>query len=212
MSICLFAGLSVHLSIRPHETTPLPLDGFALNLIFEYFRKSVEKIQVTLKSDKNNGYSAIRPKHMFHHVYPQLFLEFEMFQTKVVVTTDTNLCSITYCLKHCAIYEIMWKTVVKPDRPQMTVRGVCNLRAGNLRLQTSIFQLFNTYYFSTATMVVRTHMNVTLYAHCLSWFILRRWRHNTSKNVYKTWNYNHHIYVFSYFFGQQGGSKLGPLY
>ena len=60
----------------------------------------------------------------------------------------------------------MWKTVAEPDRPHMTMCGVCTLRAGNLRLQTPI-QLFNTYYFSTATMVVRTHINVTLYVHCL---------------------------------------------
>jgi len=90
MSICLFAGLSVHLSIRSRGTNPLSMDGFAMNLIFEYFRKSVEKIQVALKSDKNNGYSAIRPKRMFDHIYPQLFLEFKIFQTKVVVTIDTH--------------------------------------------------------------------------------------------------------------------------
>jgi hypothetical protein len=39
------------------EQNRLPLDGFSLNLVSEYFfRKSVEKIQVSLKSDKNNGY------------------------------------------------------------------------------------------------------------------------------------------------------------
>jgi hypothetical protein len=34
------------LSVRSHGTTRLPLDGFSLNLIFEYFRKSIEEIQV----------------------------------------------------------------------------------------------------------------------------------------------------------------------
>jgi hypothetical protein len=48
--------LSVCLSVRLHGTTCLPLDGFSRNLIFEYFRKSAEKIQVSLTSDKNNGY------------------------------------------------------------------------------------------------------------------------------------------------------------
>ena len=45
------------LSVCPHGKTRLPLDGFSSNLIFEYFfRKSVGQIQVSLKSDKNNGY------------------------------------------------------------------------------------------------------------------------------------------------------------
>jgi hypothetical protein len=40
-----------------------------------------------------------------------------MFQTKVVEkTTIHNLCSITSVEKH-AIYEMMWKNTVQPDRP-----------------------------------------------------------------------------------------------
>ena len=38
---------SHRLSVRPHGTTRLPLDGFTLNLIFEFFcRQSVETIQI----------------------------------------------------------------------------------------------------------------------------------------------------------------------
>jgi len=62
------------LSILQHGTTQLPMLGFSRHLIFEYFsmttrkqqkekekkiiifRKSVEKIQVSLKSGKNNAY------------------------------------------------------------------------------------------------------------------------------------------------------------
>jgi hypothetical protein len=45
-------------SVRPRATTRLPLDGFRRNLIVKLscFEKSVEKIQVLLKSDKNNWY------------------------------------------------------------------------------------------------------------------------------------------------------------
>ena len=43
-------------SVRPHGATRLSLDGFSYSLIFECFRKSVEKIQVLLKSDKNKGH------------------------------------------------------------------------------------------------------------------------------------------------------------
>jgi hypothetical protein len=45
------------MSVCPHGTVRLPLDGFWRNLIFEPFfsRKSIEKIEISLKSDKNNG-------------------------------------------------------------------------------------------------------------------------------------------------------------
>jgi hypothetical protein len=46
----------VRLFVCPHGTPRLPLDGFSLNLISVYFQKSVEKIQVSLKSDKHNRY------------------------------------------------------------------------------------------------------------------------------------------------------------
>ena len=56
--------ISVRLSvcIRSHETTGLPLDGFSWNLTFEYFFLNfVGKIQVSLKSNKNDRYFAWKP-------------------------------------------------------------------------------------------------------------------------------------------------------
>ena len=62
-------------SVRSHGTTQLPLDGFWLNLMFRLFRKSVETVQVSLKSDKNNGYfTRIR-----FHIYDNIFVEWELF-------------------------------------------------------------------------------------------------------------------------------------
>ena len=55
------------MSARPHRTTRLSLDGFLWNLIFDDFRKSVEKIQVSLKSEKNEGYLTYRPIYNFYH-------------------------------------------------------------------------------------------------------------------------------------------------
>jgi hypothetical protein len=43
------------LSVRPHATAGLLLDGFSWNLIFEYFRYICQENQVSLKSDKNSG-------------------------------------------------------------------------------------------------------------------------------------------------------------
>ena len=44
--------------VYPYGTARLPQDGFSQNFIlrkFFFFRKSVEKIKLLLKSDKNNG-------------------------------------------------------------------------------------------------------------------------------------------------------------
>ena len=48
------------------------------------FRKSVEKIQVGLNSNKNNGYFTWRPPYIYDNTSLTFFLEWEMFQTKVV--------------------------------------------------------------------------------------------------------------------------------
>ena len=51
------ACLPVCSSLCPHRKTRLQLDGFSGNFIFFIiFRKSVEKIQDSLRSDKNNGH------------------------------------------------------------------------------------------------------------------------------------------------------------
>jgi hypothetical protein len=43
-----------------------------------------------------------------------------MFQTKVAEELKTHiLCSITFFSENPAVYEIMWKNMVQPDRPQM---------------------------------------------------------------------------------------------
>jgi hypothetical protein len=45
----------------------------------------------------------------------------KMFQTKVVEKIKTHIsCSITFFNR--AIYEIMWKNILEPDMPQMTIR------------------------------------------------------------------------------------------
>jgi len=49
----------------------------------------------------------------------------------------------------------MWKNIVEPDRPQMTI-------------QTHTFRIYNTYCFSTVTMVAQMRLNVMLNICCLS--------------------------------------------
>jgi len=55
----------------------------------------------------------------------------------------------------------MWKNILEPDKPQMTiwrVRIACWIPNA-----TNILSEYVTHYFSTAIMVARTRPNVTLY-------------------------------------------------
>jgi len=47
-------AICVRLSVCPHETTWLPLEGFSRN--FERFSKICREKSISLKSDKKNGY------------------------------------------------------------------------------------------------------------------------------------------------------------
>jgi hypothetical protein len=81
------------------------------------------------------------------------------------------LCSIFF-FENRAFYQIMWKNYLGPGRPQITIgrmRIACwILKATNTH--THIHKLCNTYYISTATMVARARLYVTMHVHCLSCF------------------------------------------
>jgi len=47
--------MSIRTFVRPHGTTRLQLDEFSLNSLFEYFRRCVDNVQVSLKPGNNNG-------------------------------------------------------------------------------------------------------------------------------------------------------------
>jgi len=55
------------LSVCTHGTTLAPT-GRIFKKFDSYFSKIVEKIQVSLKSDKNDGYCTRRPLYMYDHI------------------------------------------------------------------------------------------------------------------------------------------------
>jgi hypothetical protein len=76
----------------PHGTTRLPLDGFSRNLIFQYFSKFVEKIQGSLKSDKNNGLCDTSHEDLctFMTAFHEILLKIRNIQSKVVKKIKTH--------------------------------------------------------------------------------------------------------------------------
>ena len=65
MSVCLSLRPSGRLSVHPRETSPLQLNEIRCSGIF---RKSVTKIQISLKSAKNN-WSIIENKYIYSHTH-----------------------------------------------------------------------------------------------------------------------------------------------
>ena len=101
--------MSVCVSVRPHWTTE------------RIFRKSAEKIRVSLRSCRSNSYFTWRPVHFWSYL-AQFFLKWETFQTKVVEKLKIHvLCSVTF-LGNRQVCEILWENIVEPVRPQMTIR------------------------------------------------------------------------------------------
>jgi hypothetical protein len=91
-----------------------------------------------------------------------------MFQTKVVEKIKTHiLCSVTFfSSENSAVYEIMWKNIVDSDWPQMKIRS---MRIARCILKiTETHSEYVTHCFSTATMVTRMLLRVTLYAHWMN--------------------------------------------
>ena len=69
-------------SVRPHGTTRLPLDGFSLNLTFEYFSKICPENSESIK--KNWALSNEAQYTFFNLARLFLLKSKKMFQTKVV--------------------------------------------------------------------------------------------------------------------------------
>ena len=70
---------------------------------------------------------------------------------------------VSFFLENIALFEIMWKSFVEPDRAKMKIwrmRIACWITQGT---KTHSLRICNTYCFSTSTMVARKRLDVTLY-------------------------------------------------
>ena len=134
------------------------------------FRIFIDKIQVSLSSDKIGGYFILSPVYVFE-IIPLVLLGMRNVsdrnctenQNTPFVFTDS---SPPPPAENPAVYEIMWKNFVAPGRPQMTIwrmRIAC--RVTWLQTHTEYVKIIA---FPPETVVARTRLNVMLYVHCLS--------------------------------------------
>ena len=124
--------LTVCLSVRKQQLGSHWTNFYKI-LYLSVFRKSVQKIQVSLKSDKSNGYFTLRTIYISHSLLRMRNVSHQI--CREIKKTHIQ-CSITFFLTR-AFYEIMRENIVEPDRLQVTIKyGTCTLHAGYLGLQT----------------------------------------------------------------------------
>ena len=152
--------LSVRASVCPHGTTHLPPDGFSLHSIFEYFRKIVEKIQVSLTFDKNNGYFTWR-QYTFFIISRSFLLRMRNVSDKSCRENQDRVFSNFFFLrKSCLLWDNVGKYCSAGQVTDDNMASAhCMLDAQGYRHTLSIC---NTDWCSTATIVVRTRLRITL--------------------------------------------------
>ena len=116
------------------------------------FRQSVEKIQVSLKSDKNAGYLTCT------FMTVSVLLRVINVWDRSRGNQNTHFMFNNPFSENRAVYEMMWKNIAERGRPQITIR--------HMRIACWILKVTHTEYAiltaSTATMVARTR-TVLLY-------------------------------------------------
>ena len=112
----IFFVTSVWLSVRMEQLGSHWIDFHEIWYLsfFEYLSGNFTSF---VKSDKNNGYFTGRPIYVFLLYLAQFFIEWETFRPEVVEEIKKIFGKFIFWNR--AVYEIIWKNIVEPDRPQM---------------------------------------------------------------------------------------------
>jgi hypothetical protein len=136
---------------------------FHENLIFEGFSKIC---QIYINRTIIKG--TLLEDHYTYLSYPAyLFLEWEMFQTKVVDKIKTHIvCSVIFFFfrKSCRLWE---RGKIMYSEAHHRLDAAWAFHVGYLTLQKHTQVVYYSFFFN-ATMVALMRLNVTLYLHCLS--------------------------------------------
>jgi hypothetical protein len=144
--------LKIDLNIILPSTSGSP--HWPLSLTFHHQNPFVEKIQVSLKSDKNNGYFTWRITSIYVNL-SHFFLEWELFQIKLVDKMKTHiLCWITFPRKSCHLWDnVKIFGMAGQATYDSTAHAHCMLDNWGYK---HTLRICNTYCFAMAKMVTRT--------------------------------------------------------
>ena len=135
MRVCKIANsdyfaMSVCLPVRTKQLSSQWTDFHGIGYL-GIFRKSVEKIQVSLKFDKNNEYFNCTPMYIYDNISLNSPKNNKSFKNKLYMKSKHAFCVPQHFPENRAFCEVMWKTVAQPDRPHMTKwYGAYALHAG----------------------------------------------------------------------------------
>jgi hypothetical protein len=77
-------------------------------------RKYIEKTQVSLQSDKNNGHFTWRPMYIYDNISLNSYYSEECFRQKFVENMRTHFMFKKLISEKRAVCERMWKNMVEP--------------------------------------------------------------------------------------------------
>jgi hypothetical protein len=113
LSVCLSVCLCVCVSVRPSAWhNPAPIARIFMKVHIGRFRRSVDRIQILLKSGTNKG---ILHTDLFTFVktYLLILLRMRNFRTKVGHKIKIHILCSKLSSENRATYEIIWKNTVK---------------------------------------------------------------------------------------------------
>jgi hypothetical protein len=114
---------SVGPSVCPHETTRLPLDGFSKKFyVWVFIENLSRKFNFLLNLARIEG-ALHEDRYTLLSFIAHFLLTWEMLQEKIW-RENQNTCFMSntfFFFENRAIYEMMWKNIVQPDMPQMSV-------------------------------------------------------------------------------------------
>jgi hypothetical protein len=101
------------------------------------FLKSVEKIHVSLNSDKDKEYFTWRPMYVCDHISLRFSWNGKCFTQKFERKWEHKFyVPKPFSRKSCRFWDNV-KNMLQPDRPQTTIQyWICALHAGCIRVQT----------------------------------------------------------------------------
>jgi len=102
-----------------HETTELPLDMISLNLIFQYFLKMHGDSSRFIKIRQEQQVLYMKMNIHFFIISHSFLLRMKNVSDKSCKGNPNSHFILNNFSFNVTIYEILWKNIVHPSRPQM---------------------------------------------------------------------------------------------